>query len=86
MELHKPLPQSFTNMYILVRDMMKQTNIVLKFQTGEFYVALANTEDWCMVTLLPRNRAVINLSVNIVKKYKQDYRGIACTIIIDMYQ
>ena len=86
MELHKPLPQSFTNTYTLVRDMMKQKYIVLKFQTGEFYVALANTEDWCMVTVLPRNRAVINLSVNIVKKYKQDYRGIACTIIIDMYQ
>ena len=47
MELHKPLPQSFINMYILVRDMMKQQNIVLKFQTGEFYVALANIEDWC---------------------------------------
>ena len=45
MELHKPLPQSFTNMYILVRDMMKQQNIVLKFQTEEFYVALANIED-----------------------------------------
>jgi len=31
--------------------MMKQKNIVLKFQSGEFYVALANTEDWWMVTL-----------------------------------
>jgi hypothetical protein len=51
MELHKPLPQSFTNMYILVRDMLKQTNIVLKFQTEEFYVALANIEDWCMVLI-----------------------------------
>jgi hypothetical protein len=47
MELHKPLPQSFTNTYTLVRDMMKQKYIVLKFQTGEFYVALANIEDWC---------------------------------------
>ena len=47
MELHKHLPQSFTNMYILVRDMMKQKHIVLKLQTGEFYVALANIEDWC---------------------------------------
>jgi hypothetical protein len=68
MELHKPLPQSLTNMYILVRDMMKQNNIVMKFQTGEFYVALANIECWCMVTVLPRKRAVINLSVSIVKK------------------
>jgi hypothetical protein len=75
MELHKPLPQSFTNMYILVRDMMKQNNIVLKFQTGEFYVTLANIEDWCMVTVLPRNRAVINLSVNIVQKIQTGLQG-----------
>ena len=68
MELHKPLPQSFTNMYILVRDMLKQKNIVLKLETGEFYVALANIEDWCIVTVLPRNKAVIKLSVNIVRK------------------
>ena len=75
MELHKPLPQSFTNTYTLVRDMMKQKYIVLKFQTGEFYVALANIEDWCMVTVLPRNRAVINLSVNIVNKTQTGLQG-----------
>jgi hypothetical protein len=55
--------------------MMKQRNIVMKFQTGEFYVALANIEDWCMVTVLPRNRAVINLSVNIVKKIQTGQQG-----------
>ena len=61
-------------MYILVRDILKQKNIVLKFQTEEFYVALANIEG-CMVTVLPRNRAVINLSVNIVKKIQTGLQG-----------
>ena len=75
MELNKPLPQSFTNMYILVRDMMKQNNIVLKFQTGEFYVAPANIENWCMVTVLPRNRAVIHLSINIEQKIQTGLQG-----------
>ena len=52
-------------MFVLcTHDVMKQKSIVLKFQTGELYVALANIEDWCMVTVT----AVINLPVNIVNK------------------